>query len=326
MTQRCNDEWLRGIFGVLPTPFDASFGLDLDGLSRVTDRLAASGMEGVMVLGSGGENVYLTEGEREAVVRCVLGRLPAHVGNIVGIITFGTQQAVLEAKRHRDMGARALLVAAPQYHRTSIDTLLAHYEAITRAVDIPVLYYHYPSTTHLHLDAAEVGALFERVPLAGIKESSLSTPELVAHRARIGRDVRIFSGQSFSLRRALQEGAVGAICPLSVVLPRTANELVRAHREGDDRACSAAQQRILEAMPLISGVTAPVGVASRVLRWSIELGLPLPEGASLPHAGVKEALHAMNLIDHAGVRPPQRPLRDAQRQAVRRLVERRAEL
>ncbi len=315
-----------GVFAVLPTPFDETMRLDLTGLSRVTERLAATGLDGLMVLGSGGENAYLSSDERVEVVRCVLGRLPDAVSSIVGIVTFSTADAVLEAKRHRDLGARALLVGLPQYYPTPLDQVIAHYEAITQAVDIPVLYYNYPSTMHMRLSPEAMGELFARVALAGIKESGLSTPELVAHRRSIARPVSLMSGQCFSLRRALQEGAAGAICPVPMILPRTALELMRAHRAGDDGACGAAQQRLLEALPLVSAVRAPLWIAQRALPAAIEYGIPLPEGSSLPHAGIKEALRVVGLIDHAGVRPPQTPLSPAQRAAVQHIAETRAEL
>jgi 4-hydroxy-tetrahydrodipicolinate synthase len=317
---------LQGIFPVLPTPFDDELRIDFDGLDRVVDRLVEARVDGLMVLGSGGENTYLTEDERAQVVARTLGRLPPELASIAGIITHGTAQAALEAKRYRDAGVSALLVGLPQYYRAPLDAVFAHYDAVTQAVDIPVLYYHYPTTMHLRLTPDAIGKLFARVPLAGIKESGLSTPELIAHRKHIGRPVRIFSGQSFSLRRALEEGAVGAICPLAVLMPRTALELVRAFRAGDERACRAAQLKLLESLRFVSGVGAPLSIARRVLEHSIEHGIRLPEGASLPHAGVKEALRALKVIDCASVRPPQAPLAAAQAARVQRSIAARAEL
>lgn len=310
---------MQGIFPVIPTPFTATGGVDFEGLRRILERTTTAGVDGLMLLGSGSESAYLTETEREQIVRFSRERSGA-LTNVVGVIAFGTEQAVTEAKRFRDLGADALLLALPQYYRTPFDAIVSHCEAVVDAVDIPVLYYHYPETTHLRLSPSEVGFLFSRVALAGIKESGLSTPELRRHLRRIRRPVSLFSGQSFNLLSALRTGAAGAICPVPLLMPKTALELLRAAKAGDGKLARAAQARLLEALPLVSGATAPARIVKGIVRIAIETGIPLPQKISLPHAGIKEALNALGVIACADVRAPQASLSDAQRRRVRGLV------
>ncbi len=310
---------LSGVFPVVPTPFERGGEVDLVGLRAVLERLLARGVEGVMLLGSGGELGFLTEAERETVVKAAVSRLEGAFV-IAGVAKFGTVEAVDEAKRLEGAGARALLVALPQYFETPVSSVIRHYAAVAEAVAIPVLYYHFPIVFGLKLRPKEMAELFARVPLAGIKESGLSTPELHAHVREVDRSISAFTGQSFNLLPALDAGAVGAICPVPTLLPTTARELVEAFRSGDRKTAADLQARLFRALPMISGGGLPAKVAEVGLKVGLRTGAPLPQKPAAAHAGVKEALRVLGIIECADVRDPQPPISAAQKAAVAALA------
>jgi dihydrodipicolinate synthase/N-acetylneuraminate lyase len=168
---------------------------------------------------------------------------------IVGLACFGTVQAVEEARRMVAAGADALLVALPQYYATPIDGIIGHYDAIAAAVEIPILYYHFPSVTHLRISQDDFVRLADRVPIAGTKESGLSTPELRRRVANAPRPLSIFTGISFNILDALDAGAAGVICPIGGLMPDTTAQLLAAYAAGDREQASAAQERLRRAIP-----------------------------------------------------------------------------
>jgi len=311
---------------VLPTPFNDEEKLDLKGLGKILDRLLDRGIEGLTLLGSSSEAPYLTVGEKRRILKAAMKKTDGRAATLVGIMAWGTVEAVEEAKQARDLGADALMVALPQYYRTPLSTVIGHYQAVVRESELPVLYYHYPETTGLDLSSRQMTKLFDEVELAGIKESGFSNPEMAAHLRRIHRPIKVFTGQSFNFLAALSAGAVGAICPVGVLMPRTSLNLMRSF-EGCDKSQAVKLQRALdEALPIVTPGNVPYRVARPALKSSLKLGLPLPKPPGVPHAGIKEALAAMGIIRSARVREPQPQLTLKKKREITEVVKRIAEL
>lgn len=294
---------LGGAFPPIPTPFADDQSLDLDGLGTLVDRLADAGIPGLTLLGSSSEATYMTEDERARVFEAASRRADGRMVLVAGVIRHGTRQAVEEAKRYRELGAQTLMVALPQYYETPFSQIVEHFRAIRTEVGLPTLYYHYPKPTHLSLDPDAVAKLFAEVDLCGIKNSSLDTSDTLAQIEKIDRPVRMFSGQSFDYLACLQGGAVGTICPVAVIKPKTVIELKRAFDQGDETAATEAQNRIYSAAPFV---------------------MPEPgEGGGMvgvPHAGIKAALTAVGIFRSDRVRDPQPQMSAGRREEIRAMA------
>lgn len=301
-------ERFAGPFPVLPTPFDSSGAVDAKGLEGIIELLLDRGIGGLTILGSSSESTYLTKDERCKVMELALKRISGRAITLVGIIQWGSEEAVEEALRAKDTGADALMVALPQYYRTPLDEVIRHYEKIVSRSELPVFFYHYPEATGLELKPKRIRELFDKVDLVGIKESGFSTPEMTAHLKIIERPIKVFTGQSFNLLKALDMGAVGSICPVSVLMPATSLKLVEAVKAGDREGARKAQKRLFDAFPLVTPGNVPVQIARAAFKIALALGIKLPKPPGVPHAGIKEALAAIGIIDCGAVRSPQPPL------------------
>lgn len=318
---------LTGPYPVVPTPLTKDFSFDGKSQGNLLEKLCDSGLSGLTLLGSSAEATYLTCGERKKILKYCIKKLDGRVSTIVGVIRWGTEQAVEEAKFAVDNGADVLMVALPQYYRTPFSQVLQHYETVVEQVNAPVLYYHYPEPTGLHLTPAQIGELFEKVDLIGIKESGFSTPEVGQHLPRFNRPVRVFSGQSFNLLAVLRMGAVGAICPTGILMPKTSIALGKAIIAKNISAAARLQDKIYDALPILSpGSNIPNRVAKSAFKTTLRFGLKIPKPPGVPHAGLKEALAACGIISCAAVRPPQPPLNDKKRDEIRRLAPKVCEL
>lgn len=164
----------RGSYSVTVTPFTPDRrAIDADALADFMTWQVESGVPGVIVLGTTGEYLTLTDDERalvvETTVRTVAGR--AHV--LVGTMNAHTPNAVRYSRQAQDLGADGLMVLPPYYYTPTEDETHRYYRAISEAVELPIMLYNNPVTSNVDLSAALVARLsrdFDNVRY--IKESS----------------------------------------------------------------------------------------------------------------------------------------------------------
>lgn len=164
----------RGSYSVTVTPFTADRrAVDVAALEDFMHWQVESGVPGVIVLGTTGEYLALTDEERTQVVdttvRTVAGR--AHV--LVGTMNAHTPNAVRYSKQAQDLGADGLMVLPPYYYTPTEDEIHGYYRAISEAVELPIMLYNNPVTSNVDMSAALVARLtrdFDNVRY--IKESS----------------------------------------------------------------------------------------------------------------------------------------------------------
>ena len=122
----------RGVYPMLPTPFDSVGEVVLGDVEKLTAYVLACGAHGVAALGLAGEAKYLSEEERMAVIEAVVrGRGNAPV--IAGISADTTAQACRLAAHAASSGVAMVMVAPPAAASMSRSSLSAHYLAIVDA-------------------------------------------------------------------------------------------------------------------------------------------------------------------------------------------------
>src|SRR5262245_51196018 len=132
MTKRSS---LRGILPPIATTFDASGQIDRHGMAENVRRWAATGLTGVLALGSNGEAMLLEDDEADTVVSVVREALPADRLLLVGVGRESTRATIAASKRAAGIGADAVLVRPPSAFRAQMTpaALVAHFTAVAAA-------------------------------------------------------------------------------------------------------------------------------------------------------------------------------------------------
>src|SRR5680860_366349 len=102
---------VRGVYTIMPTPFDERGRLDEHSLAQLTDFLIRCGIDGLTILGFLGEAHKLSESEQETVVKVTTataaGRVPVYAGASAGGVSLGVQRGL----RFLELGASGLLLS-----------------------------------------------------------------------------------------------------------------------------------------------------------------------------------------------------------------------
>lgn len=265
-----------GIVPAVVTPFDGDENLDEGVLRRHVGRLLEGGVHGVFVAGSTGEAYALDAGERDRLVRttveAVAGRVPVYAGT--GTVT--TRETVRLSRAAQEAGADVLSVITPYFVRPNQDELAAHFEAVARAVDLPIVLYNQPPRTGVTLETATVAQLAGVENIVGIKDSSGSLTQTMQYVAATPDDFAVLVGNDALIAPAVMMGAAGSIAASASVAPRLLVDLYEAARAGDIARARELQHKILGFRSLFETSTFP-----GIIREAVALGgVPVGKGRS----------------------------------------------
>jgi 4-hydroxy-tetrahydrodipicolinate synthase len=164
----------RGSYSVTVTPFTADRrAIDLDALQRFMGWQVESGVPGVIVLGSTGEYLTVSDEERAQIVETTVKQVAGRAHVIAGTMNAHTPNAVRYSKQAEELGADGIMVLPPYYYTPTDDEIWRYYKAVSEAVSVPIMLYNNPVTSNVDMSAALVARLtrdFENIRY--IKESS----------------------------------------------------------------------------------------------------------------------------------------------------------
>jgi 4-hydroxy-tetrahydrodipicolinate synthase len=215
----------RGSYTVSITPFtDDGSAIDIDAWKGFLDWQLDVGVPGIIVLGTSGEYLAVSEEERtqlvETTVKYVNGRIPV----LVGTTNAYTTRAVRYSREAEDLGADGLMIAPPYYYTPTEDEIFGYYRAISESVSIPIMIYNNPVTTNVDISSRLVGRItraFDNVRY--IKEASLDV-------ARVYDIVEETEGvmNVFAAERIVESfllGAVGYVNAFGNYIPRASSRI-----------------------------------------------------------------------------------------------------
>lgn len=242
-----------GIVPPLVTPRTADGAVDLESLKKVIEHLISGGVSGIFALGSSGEVLYLTNEEREQILRTCVETIAGRVPLIVGINDMTTARVIDEAKRLLAIGGDAIVVTSQFYAIDNIQEEERHFRAIAAAVDVPVFAYDVPVRTKQKLPVSLLAKLAREGVLAGIKDSSgddVSFRQLILETQDI-EGFSIFTGHEVVCDGAMLSGAAGLVPGLGNVDPAGYKRLYEAALAGDWATAKAEQDRLVKLFDIV---------------------------------------------------------------------------
>ena len=284
---------LQGSYPALLTPFHYGQ-VDEEALRALVEKQVRGGSAGLVACGSTGEAATLSAAEYRRVVRAVIEQARGRVPVIAGVATNATERAVEAAKEAERLGADALLVLAPYYNKPTQEGLVAHFGAVAKATDLPVVAYNIPGRTAVNILPATLARIAkENRTVVAVKEASGSLDQVSEILTLCPKDFTVLSGDDSLTLPMIAVGAKGVISVVANLLPRETAALCAAALKGD---FTKARRLHLELFPLIKTLfletnPIPVKAAAAILGLcSDEVRLPLTRMSREPREKLRRAL------------------------------------
>jgi 4-hydroxy-tetrahydrodipicolinate synthase len=160
---------ITGLSAFPITPQDAHGQVDTVALRALLSRLVEARVPSIGLLGSTGSYAYLTRSERRRAVDAAVETVARRTLLLVGIGALRTEDVILLAQDAKDAGADAGLLAPVSYTPLTEDEVYTHFEAVTRAVDLPLIIYNNPGTTHFTFSTSLITRLSQLPGVIGVK-------------------------------------------------------------------------------------------------------------------------------------------------------------
>jgi len=265
----------QGSMVAVVTPFKDGE-IDFEAFEALVAWHVAEGTSAIVVTGTTGEVPTLSDDEAVALWRSAIKTVGGKLPVIAGAGGNDTSHAIVLSKRAKDAGADALLHVTPYYNKPTQRGLVAHYEAIADATDLPICLYSVPSRTALAIAPETVATLNRHANIVALKEAGGSVDRVT--RVRGECDITIVSGDDAITLPMMAMGAVGTISVSANIIPKQNSEMCRLASEGNFEAALAIHERYIALVRTLFIETNPVPVkAALALMGKIrnELRLPL---------------------------------------------------
>ena len=284
----------HGVYPAATTQFAEDLSVDLDASARVQAALVADGVDGLILLGTCGENNSLEPEEKRDVLRAAVEAVGGRVPLVAGVSELTTPRAAAFARDAEAIGVDALMVLPSMVYVPTPDELFTHFITVAEATSLPIMLYNNPPAYRVSVDVETLERLAGVPNVVAVKESAPDPRRFTDLINRFGDRYTLMAGLDDIALEGLILGAAGWVSGLTSAFPRESVALFAAVERGD------------------------LETARRIYRWFMPL-LHLDAEHDLVQS-IKLAEQIMGRGSER-VRMPRMPLHGARRAAVVAMVE-----
>ncbi len=274
------------------TPFDERGAVDFGKFRDLLNFLVDNGSDGVVVAGTTGESPTLADEERLTLFACAVDAVGDRATVIAGTGTYSTAHSCHLTEKAHELGVDGFLVVTPYYNKPPQRGIVEHFKAVASATDKPIVVYNIPARVVINIEPETITRLAEIENVVAVKQAH---DDLEQARHIVDLGLALYAGDDNIVQPFVELGAVGGICVHTHVVGPQVKEQVRRAREGDTEGARAIDAELAPAYEILKVVVNPIAIKA-----------------------------ALNLLGHdvGGLRLPMVEADDAEREAVRAMLER----
>jgi 1-pyrroline-4-hydroxy-2-carboxylate deaminase len=209
----------KGIFPAVTTQFKTDQSLDVPATMNHLGRLLDAGMDGLIMLGTVGENCSLEYGEKLDVLRATVKFVNGRVPVLAGVAECSTALACRFAADAERLGVDGLMVLPAMVYKSDPRETIAHFRTVARASRLPILCYNNPVSYGIDITPEMFAQLADEPTLVAIKESSDNVRRLTDLANTVGDRYVLFNGVDDLALESVLLGAVGWVAGLVNAFP-----------------------------------------------------------------------------------------------------------
>ena len=281
------------------TPMNADGSINYDGFAENIEFQIANGTDAIIVCGTTGEASTMTDDEHIECIRFAVEKTAGRIPVIAGTGSNDTKYAVELSKIAQEKGADGLLLVTPYYNKASQKGLVAHFTAITDAVDIPIILYNIPGRTGVSIDMNTYKILGQHKNIVAVKEASGNISYTSKLIAQCGDLLDVYSGNDDIIVPMMSIGAKGVISVISNIMPKETHEITQLCLANNCEEAAKLQMKYLELINNLFLEVNPIPIKEAMNQMKMPSGpcrLPLCEMTDEHIETLKNSMKKIGLI------------------------------
>lgn len=214
------DQAWRGVFPAVTTQFRTDQSLDLDATLEHVEVLIESGVNGLIMLGTVGENCSLEPGEKLDVLRATVDRVRGRVPVLTGVAECATKAACRFASEARKLKVDGLMVLPALVYKSDRRETIVHFRRVAAETDLPIMIYNNPVSYQVDIVPETFAELADEPRFVAIKESSENVRRITDLTNLCGDRYALFCGVDDLALESVLLGAQGWVSGLVNAFPR----------------------------------------------------------------------------------------------------------
>lgn len=282
------------------TPMHEDGTINYDKLGELLDYQINNSTDAVVICGTTGEASTLTHEEHLEAIRFTADYVKKRIPVIAGTGSNCTETAIYLSKEAEKAGVDALLVVTPYYNKATQKGLIAHYEAVAKSVDLPIIMYNVPGRTGCNIQPETAVTLAKNVDnIVAIKAATGNMAQETKLMQLAEGCIDMYSGEDGLIVPLMSIGAKGVISVLSNIAPKQTHDICAKFLAGDVAGSCKMQLDAIELVEALFCEVNPIPVKHALNLMGMEAGplrMPLSpmEPANLER--LKNAMTAYGIL------------------------------
>lgn len=226
-----NAKW-QGVFPAVTTQLKKDQSLDLEATAKHLDALIQSGVTGLVMCGSLGENQSLAPAEKRRVIESAVKTSNGRVPVLSGVAESSTAAALEFARDCEKLGANGLMLMPPMVYKGDPEETLVHFQTVGRSCELPIMIYNNPISYGNDITPDMFARLAETESFVALKESSGNTRRITDIHNTVGDRFAIFTGVDDLVLESAVLGIDGWVAGTGIAFPKENQHLWELTRAG----------------------------------------------------------------------------------------------
>ena len=209
----------RGVFPAACTQFNPDESLNIDETLKHLDAMIDSGIHGLVMLGTVGENCSLLYDEKLELLKATVEHINGRIPVLTGVAEYTTALGCRFAKDCEAIGLDGLMVLPAMVYKSDPRETIHYFKTIAAATSLPIMIYNNPVSYGVDIKPETFKQLVDVENIVAIKESSEDPRRITDLRNEVGDRFTLFCGVDDLFLESYVLGAEGCISGLVNAFP-----------------------------------------------------------------------------------------------------------
>lgn len=209
----------QGVFPAITTQMKKDGSIDFDATAGHINALIESGVTGLVMIGSLGENQSMLPEEKRAVVQCALEVSYGRVQVLSGVAETSTEESIRYVRDMEEMGADGVMLMPAMLYKGDSRETLTYFKTVAKSTGLPIMIYNNPISYANDVTPEMFAELGKIKNFVALKESSGDIRRITDIHNACGDRYAIFTGVDNLALEASILGIDGWVAGTGIAFP-----------------------------------------------------------------------------------------------------------